>query len=49
MFSFIKSVLRRPLMKATGNFLLQELLIYNVTISQSLMGIGSGGGVKDSG
>jgi len=49
MFLFLKTIFRRSLMKITGNYLLQKLLEYIVIFSQSLMGIGSGSGVKDSG
>lgn len=43
------SMLKRLLIKVTGNHLIQNLLDKNVQLSQYLMGIGSGSGVTSSG
>lgn len=43
------SILRRALIKASGSRLVQRALEKNVQVSQYLMGIGSGGGVDESG
>ena len=43
------SILKKALIKASGNRFIQNLLEKNVNASQDLMGIGSGGGVLSSG
>jgi len=43
------SVIKRALIKAAGNRLIQNLLEKNIQVSQYLMGIGSGSGVLSSG
>jgi len=43
------SVLKKALIKASGNRFIQSVLEKNVQVSEGLMGIGSGGGVLSSG
>jgi FkbM family methyltransferase len=43
------SILKKALVKASGNRFIQNVLEKNVQVSQYLMGIGSGGGVLSSG
>ena len=43
------SILKKALIKASGNRFIQSVLEKNVQASQDLMGIGSGGGVLSSG